>query len=158
MNFFSSRGTGMEKQLFDLKFTSRQFEKLASREQKHEREELLKVKKALEKGDMEIARIHGQVCCCSGAPACIRGGWNARASTQPCTQTPSVHVTWVGSAWLTASSSHLLFLAERHPHPQHQQQLPAARVSHGRGGVPCRVGRPDEASHETDERGRQGNG
>jgi len=60
MNFFSNRDGGMEKQLFDLKFTSKQLEKLASKSTKQEREELLKVKKALQKGDMDIARIHGQ--------------------------------------------------------------------------------------------------
>lgn len=78
MNFFSSRDGGMEKQLFDLKFTSKQLEKLASKSTKQEREELLKVKKALQKGDMDIARIHGQVCC-NGIPACDRECWNAGA-------------------------------------------------------------------------------
>jgi len=51
----------MEKQLFDLKFTAKSFEKLAAKSTKQEREELAKVKKALEKGNMDIARIHGQV-------------------------------------------------------------------------------------------------
>ena len=61
MKIFSSRGADMHKQLFDLKFTSRQFEKMAAKSTKQEREELLKVKKALESGNMDIARIHGQV-------------------------------------------------------------------------------------------------
>mmetsp|Transcript_27759 Transcript_27759/g.84734 ORF Transcript_27759/g.84734 Transcript_27759/m.84734 type:complete len:208 (-) Transcript_27759:321-944(-) len=60
MKIFSSRGADMHKQLFDLKFTSRQFEKMAAKSTKQEREELLKVKKALESGNMDIARIHGQ--------------------------------------------------------------------------------------------------
>jgi hypothetical protein len=83
MNFFSSRNGGMEKQLFDLKFTSKQFEKLASKSTKQEREELLKVKKAMEKGDMDIARIHGQVCWIKASPSC-RGCWNTRGHARKC--------------------------------------------------------------------------
>lgn len=154
MNFFSNRDGGMEKQLFDLKFTSKQLEKLASKSTKQEREELLKVKKALQKGDMDIARIHGQVCC-NGIPACDRECWNAGAKHA------ALHADALrrqsGNALLTAAAVAYCPL-ECHPQPQHRQQLSAARISHGRGRISCRVGGQDEASDEADERGREEHG
>ncbi len=50
----------MENQIFQLKFTSKQFSKMASKELKHHDAELNKVRKAIQKDDAEIARIHGQ--------------------------------------------------------------------------------------------------
>lgn len=57
---FGFGGGGVEKQLFNLKFTAKQINRMSVKATKEERQELIKVKKAMEKGDMEIARIHGQ--------------------------------------------------------------------------------------------------
>merc|ERR1719465_77824 len=50
----------MDKQLFQLKFTSKQMNRLAKKCEKDEAAEKLKVKKAIEKGDPETARIYAQ--------------------------------------------------------------------------------------------------
>ncbi|EOD15763.1 hypothetical protein EMIHUDRAFT_419528 [Emiliania huxleyi CCMP1516] len=59
MNFFSS-GPNLEKQVFDLKLTSKQFDRMSAKSTKQEKAELLKVKKEMEKGNMDVARIHAQ--------------------------------------------------------------------------------------------------
>ncbi|KAJ3327558.1 Charged multivesicular body protein 1a [Blyttiomyces sp. JEL0837] len=50
--------SAMEKSLFQLKFTSKQLENLSKKARKEEAAELAKVKKALQKNDTEVARIH----------------------------------------------------------------------------------------------------
>eukprot|EP00316_Scyphosphaera_apsteinii_P017560 CAMPEP_0119345732 /NCGR_PEP_ID=MMETSP1333-20130426/107640_1 /TAXON_ID=418940 /ORGANISM="Scyphosphaera apsteinii, Strain RCC1455" /LENGTH=200 /DNA_ID=CAMNT_0007358213 /DNA_START=6 /DNA_END=608 /DNA_ORIENTATION=- len=50
----------MENQLFNLKFTAKQLNRMSSKCTKQERDELIKVKKAMEKGNMDTARIYGQ--------------------------------------------------------------------------------------------------
>jgi charged multivesicular body protein 1 len=47
-------------QIFDLKFTSKQLTRSAAKCQKEEKSEKLKVKKAIEKGNIEGARIYAQ--------------------------------------------------------------------------------------------------
>lgn len=49
-----------ENQLFQLKFTSKQLSRMETKCNKQERDELNKVKKAMEKGDGETARIYAQ--------------------------------------------------------------------------------------------------
>ena len=49
-----------EKQLFQLKFTSKQMARLSKKTEKDEAAAKLKVKKSIEKGDTESARIHAQ--------------------------------------------------------------------------------------------------
>ena len=46
-----------EKEMFQLKFTSKQMSRMASKAEKQENEAKLKIKKALEKGDTESAKI-----------------------------------------------------------------------------------------------------
>ena len=58
--FGSSASARLEKQIFNLKFTAKQLNKLASKAEKEERAELLKVKNAMERGEMDTARIYGQ--------------------------------------------------------------------------------------------------
>jgi len=50
----------MEKQMFQLKLTAKQLQRMHAKNDKLEKDELLKVKKAMEKGDMETARVYGQ--------------------------------------------------------------------------------------------------
>eukprot|EP00762_Andalucia_godoyi_P000390 ANDGO_03197.mRNA.1 Charged multivesicular body protein 1 len=50
----------MEEQLFRLKFATKQFERSAKKAEKAAKDERLKVKKAMEKGNMEGARIYAQ--------------------------------------------------------------------------------------------------
>lgn len=50
----------MEKQLFNLKFTSKQLNRMQTKCNKQEKDELNKVKKAMEKGDGETSRIYAQ--------------------------------------------------------------------------------------------------
>eukprot|EP00310_Coccolithus_braarudii_P017783 CAMPEP_0183354512 /NCGR_PEP_ID=MMETSP0164_2-20130417/37356_1 /TAXON_ID=221442 /ORGANISM="Coccolithus pelagicus ssp braarudi, Strain PLY182g" /LENGTH=201 /DNA_ID=CAMNT_0025527409 /DNA_START=44 /DNA_END=649 /DNA_ORIENTATION=- len=50
----------MDSQIFNLKFTSKQIARTATKCTKQEKDELIKVKKAMEKGDMDTARIYGQ--------------------------------------------------------------------------------------------------
>mmetsp|Transcript_10045 Transcript_10045/g.16891 ORF Transcript_10045/g.16891 Transcript_10045/m.16891 type:complete len:194 (-) Transcript_10045:42-623(-) len=50
----------MENQLFNLKFTSKQLQRQAKKSEKNERLERAKVKKAIEKGNHEGARIYAQ--------------------------------------------------------------------------------------------------
>lgn len=47
-------------QVFNLKFTAKQLSKAANKCEKDEAAEKIKVKKAMEKGNMEGARIYGQ--------------------------------------------------------------------------------------------------
>jgi len=56
----ANSGKVMEQQLFQLKFTSKQMSRLAAKCEKQEAAEKLKVKKSLEKGDAESARIYAQ--------------------------------------------------------------------------------------------------
>jgi len=53
-------GPNIEKQLFNLKFTSKQLARMQKKSEKEEKEQLLKVKKAIVKGDRESARIYAQ--------------------------------------------------------------------------------------------------
>ncbi|ORZ22447.1 hypothetical protein BCR42DRAFT_406209 [Absidia repens] len=55
---------GLENQLFQLKFTSKQLQKQSKRCQKEEQLERTKVKKALEKGQTEAAHIYAENCIC----------------------------------------------------------------------------------------------
>ena len=50
----------MENSLFTLKFTSKQFERASKKAQKEEVANKTKVKKAIEKGNIDGARIYAQ--------------------------------------------------------------------------------------------------
>mmetsp|Transcript_8119 Transcript_8119/g.20856 ORF Transcript_8119/g.20856 Transcript_8119/m.20856 type:complete len:205 (+) Transcript_8119:76-690(+) len=50
----------MENQLFNLKFTAKQLNRMSKKAEKEEKAERSKVKKAIEKGNMEGARIYAQ--------------------------------------------------------------------------------------------------
>ena len=50
----------MEKHLFNLKFASKQLLRDSKRCEKEEKAERAKLKKAMEKGNMEVARIHAE--------------------------------------------------------------------------------------------------
>jgi len=50
----------MEKHLFNLKFAAKDLERQAKKCEKADREEKSKLKKAIQKGNMEGARIHGE--------------------------------------------------------------------------------------------------
>eukprot|EP00914_Ancora_sagittata_P003428 GHVO01007132.1.p1 GENE.GHVO01007132.1~~GHVO01007132.1.p1 ORF type:complete len:199 (-),score=44.34 GHVO01007132.1:134-730(-) len=50
----------MDKHLFNLKFASKDLERNAKKSEKAEREEKTKLKKAIEKGNMEGAKIHAE--------------------------------------------------------------------------------------------------
>jgi charged multivesicular body protein 1 len=50
----------MEKHLFNLKFASKQLLRDSKKSEKEEKAEKVKLKKAIEKGNMEVARIHAE--------------------------------------------------------------------------------------------------
>ena len=50
----------MEKHLFNLKFAAKQLERDSKKCDKEEKTEKSKLKKAIEKGNMEVARIHAE--------------------------------------------------------------------------------------------------
>merc|ERR1712137_416331 len=50
----------MEKHLFNLKFAAKDLERCSKKCDKEEKAEKLKLKKAIEKGNMEVARIHAE--------------------------------------------------------------------------------------------------
>jgi len=50
----------MEKHLFNLKFASKELERSSKKADKEEKAEKLKLKKAIEKGNMEVAKIHAE--------------------------------------------------------------------------------------------------
>jgi len=50
----------MEKHLFNLKFASKELERNSKKCDKEEKAEKLKLKKAIEKGNMEVAKIHAE--------------------------------------------------------------------------------------------------
>ncbi|KAK4005545.1 charged multivesicular body protein 1b-2 [Daphnia magna] len=50
----------MENHLFSLKFTVKEFERNSKKCDKEEKAERAKLKKAIQKGNMEVARIHGE--------------------------------------------------------------------------------------------------
>jgi charged multivesicular body protein 1 len=50
----------LENQMFQLKFTSKQFQRMATKCEKNEKAQKLKLKQAIEKGNMEGAKIHAQ--------------------------------------------------------------------------------------------------
>merc|ERR1712055_1170892 len=50
----------MEKHLFNLKFAAKELERNSKKCDKEEKAEKLKLKKAIEKGNMEVARIHAE--------------------------------------------------------------------------------------------------
>jgi len=50
----------MEKNLFNLKFASKELERNSKKCDKEEKVEKLKLKKAIEKGNMEVAKIHAE--------------------------------------------------------------------------------------------------
>jgi charged multivesicular body protein 1 len=50
----------MEKHLFNLKFAAKELERSSKKCDKEEKAEKLKLKKAIEKGNMEVARIHAE--------------------------------------------------------------------------------------------------
>ncbi|KAL5457492.1 hypothetical protein EMCRGX_G034758 [Ephydatia muelleri] len=52
--------SAMEKNLFNLKFASKQMERSAKKCEKDEKAEKIKLKKALQKGNVEGARIHAE--------------------------------------------------------------------------------------------------
>merc|ERR1719267_52234 len=56
----SSGMKGLENQLFQLKFTSKQLSRLSKKCEKEEKAEKDKIKKALEKDNHDGARIHAQ--------------------------------------------------------------------------------------------------
>ena len=53
-------GGGVENQLFNIKFTAKQINRMAKKSEKQHESEKLKVKKAIEKGDPESARIYAE--------------------------------------------------------------------------------------------------
>jgi len=50
----------MEKHLFNLKFAAKELERNSKKCDKEEKAEKLKLKKAIEKGNMEVAKIHAE--------------------------------------------------------------------------------------------------
>merc|ERR1712209_197725 len=50
----------MEKHLFNLKFAAKELERCSKKCDKEEKAEKLKLKKAIEKGNMEVAKIHAE--------------------------------------------------------------------------------------------------
>lgn len=52
--------SSMEKHLFNLKFAAKELERNAKKCDKEEKAEKAKVKKAIQKGNMEVARIHAE--------------------------------------------------------------------------------------------------
>ncbi|CAM1305377.1 CHMP1B (predicted) [Pycnogonum litorale] len=52
--------SSMEKHLFNLKFAAKDLERNAKKAEKEEKNEKLKLKKAIQKNNMEGARIHGE--------------------------------------------------------------------------------------------------
>lgn len=52
--------SSMEKHLFNLKFAAKELEQNAKKCDKEEKAEKAKVKKAIQKGNMEVARIHAE--------------------------------------------------------------------------------------------------
>merc|ERR1712154_556548 len=50
----------MEKHLFNLKFAAKELERASKKSDKEEKAEKLKLKKAIEKGNHEVARIHAE--------------------------------------------------------------------------------------------------
>ncbi|KAJ3587781.1 hypothetical protein NHX12_011377, partial [Muraenolepis orangiensis] len=52
--------SNMEKHLFNLKFAAKELQRNSKRCDKEERAEKAKVKKAIQKGNMEVARIHAE--------------------------------------------------------------------------------------------------
>ena len=52
--------SSMEKHLFNLKFASKQMLRDSKKCEKEEKAEKTKLKKAIEKGNMEVARIHAE--------------------------------------------------------------------------------------------------
>merc|ERR1711915_1017188 len=53
-------GASMEKHLFNLKFAAKELERASKKADKEEKAEKLKLKKAIEKGNHEVARIHAE--------------------------------------------------------------------------------------------------
>lgn len=53
-------GGGLENQLFNLKFTSKQLERQSKKCEKNEKAQKLKLKKAIEKGNMDGAKIYAE--------------------------------------------------------------------------------------------------
>jgi len=60
MGLFDSPTKQLENQLFQLKFTAKQLQRLSKKCEKEEKEEKAKIKKALEKDNADGARIHAQ--------------------------------------------------------------------------------------------------
>ncbi|KAI1294725.1 Charged multivesicular body protein 1b [Halotydeus destructor] len=52
--------SNMEKQLFNLKFASKELERNSKKSEKEEKQEKLKCKKAIQKGNIEGAKIHAE--------------------------------------------------------------------------------------------------
>ncbi|KAL1513395.1 hypothetical protein ABEB36_002814 [Hypothenemus hampei] len=52
--------TAMEKHLFNLKFAAKDLERQSKRCEKEEKQEKAKTKQAIQKGNMEVARIHAE--------------------------------------------------------------------------------------------------
>eukprot|EP01114_Cavostelium_apophysatum_P004063 TRINITY_DN141_c0_g1_i1.p2 TRINITY_DN141_c0_g1~~TRINITY_DN141_c0_g1_i1.p2 ORF type:complete len:197 (-),score=68.37 TRINITY_DN141_c0_g1_i1:110-700(-) len=50
----------LENQMFNLKFTAKQFERMSKKCEKNEKQQKLKLKQAIEKGNIEGARIYAQ--------------------------------------------------------------------------------------------------
>ena len=57
---FLPSNMAMEKHLFNLKFAAKQLERDSKKCDKEEKVEKNKLKKAIEKGNMEVARIHAE--------------------------------------------------------------------------------------------------
>ncbi|WAR08671.1 CHM1B-like protein [Mya arenaria] len=55
-----SGGGNMEKHLFNLKFAAKDLERNAKKSEKSEKEEKVKLKKAIQKGNLEGAKIHAE--------------------------------------------------------------------------------------------------
>lgn len=52
--------SAMEKHMFNLKFAVKDLERQAKKSEKEEKAEILKTKKAIQKGNTEVARIHAE--------------------------------------------------------------------------------------------------
>jgi len=50
----------MEKNLFNLKFAAKELERNSKRAEKEEKQEKLKCKKAIQKGNLEVAKVHAE--------------------------------------------------------------------------------------------------
>jgi len=126
----------MEKHLFNLKFAAKQLNRDSKKCEKEEKAERAKLKKAMEKGNMEVARIHAE----NG------GSWfryvvtgevtGGRLKTPADADKESLQAKWISDLGeLSLRANDVLTLVEKGRQyyakaltdPWHSQQLPAIR-------------------------------